>query len=752
MMSPTATPAAPSGSFGVIFKAAISDATQRQGNSGSTGEDAKAAVSADSATAGDAAGNRDGVVASRQDAGNQDSVGPLNEGAVAAGGDGAATLGAPASGQEQAGTDGRTANAVADIANASPVVANAVPVDVAASAQVMATLAKGLPVTTTTLEWHPWSQVATSTAQSFTLRSAALGTKTGTATRAAARMAGNTVDLSSAPQIAVAGIIPDAVVPTQSGGVVPAVSDLPVVSEQGAVSGQTKVSASAAGEAATEIAAPTVATGVAGLEPESMVMASVPAEVMGVSGPAVDGQGSLPVGSAQSNSVAAGQSAAAASTADGTPTATRGPAADEPVQVSVAGPQIVAGLAARLQGMASFERSGDSGTFKSYGPPGSVVAAPSGAVDSAVAANTDGHAGAPNQSAQAATTTPVQSAVASVAMPRVPARAAGAPAVGLQEQGAEVSGGAQPAAGAGLWARSGAVAALQSSANLLGLAINPPTGSAGLDGAGQVAAAGAPKALSRATRSINGDGAVSSGSTPAGAAGDGASTGDGTAGSVTGTAQPVQHAKDDAGPVAAAASLAPDVTVAAAPVATVHTAGHDAAPAATASSAPADGATERLARGDAASQPGDGDGATPATGVHAASVMQAMGGTEMRVGMHSQEFGEISIRTSVSPQQMTTQISVDHSDLSQAITAHASSVQARLQEQYGVHSSIQVNAQGGGHSGGSGGPGSSGQREQQGYVRSARSEGAAAMDETEIGLGQLAFAGASDGARLDIRA
>ena len=35
----------------------------------------------------------------------------------------------------------------------------------------------------------------------------------------------------------------------------------------------------------------------------------------------------------------------------------------------------------------------------------------------------------------------------------------------------------------------------------------------------------------------------------------------------------------------------------------------------------------------------------------------------MRVGMHSTEFGDISIRTTLSQQQMLAQISLDHSDL-----------------------------------------------------------------------------------------
>jgi hypothetical protein len=161
------------------------------------------------------------------------------------------------------------------------------------------------------------------------------------------------------------------------------------------------------------------------------------------------------------------------------------------------------------------------------------------------------------------------------------------------------------------------------------------------------------------------------------------------------------------------------------------------------------GSREALGRNDAAGSQQEVDDAAPASGINAARVMQSMGGTEMRVGMHSAEYGDISIRTSLSPQQMTTQISVDHSELGQAISAHASGVQARFQEQYGMQSSIEVNRQGASTPGESG---SSPQREQQGFVRSARVENAAVSTESDVGLSQLAMVGADSGYRLDIRA
>jgi hypothetical protein len=176
---------------------------------------------------------------------------------------------------------------------------------------------------------------------------------------------------------------------------------------------------------------------------------------------------------------------------------------------------------------------------------------------------------------------------------------------------------------------------------------------------------------------------------------------------------------------------------------------HAAATSAGALDGSAGAAREALGRNDAAGLPQEVDDAAPASGINAARVMQSMGGTEMRVGMHSTEYGDISIRTSLSPQQMTTQISVDHIELGQAISAHASGVQARFQEQYGMQTSIEVNRQGAALSGGSG---DSPQREQQGFVRSARVENAAVSTEPDVGLSQLAMVGADSGYRLDIRA
>jgi hypothetical protein len=82
------------------------------------------------------------------------------------------------------------------------------------------------------------------------------------------------------------------------------------------------------------------------------------------------------------------------------------------------------------------------------------------------------------------------------------------------------------------------------------------------------------------------------------------------------------------------------------------------------------------------------------SGISTARLIQTMGETEMRVGMHSTEFGDISIRTAVSQQQMQTQISVDHSELGNALSAHIPAIQAKLGSDYGLHATIEVNQSG----------------------------------------------------------
>ena len=144
----------------------------------------------------------------------------------------------------------------------------------------------------------------------------------------------------------------------------------------------------------------------------------------------------------------------------------------------------------------------------------------------------------------------------------------------------------------------------------------------------------------------------------------------------------------------------------------------------------------------------EGGEAVTASSINSAKLMQTISETEMHVGMRSTEFGDISIRTSISQQQLVAQISLDHSDLSQAISAHISTMQTKLGEDFGIRTSIEVHNMG---SSLSGETGQSSQREQRSFIPSARIESALLPSEESAGTGLGALTAAGNGNRLDIR-
>ena len=164
---------------------------------------------------------------------------------------------------------------------------------------------------------------------------------------------------------------------------------------------------------------------------------------------------------------------------------------------------------------------------------------------------------------------------------------------------------------------------------------------------------------------------------------------------------------------------------------------------------------------------GDGSDAVAASGINTAKLLQTVGESEMRVGMHSAEFGDISIRTSIVQKQMVTEISLDHGALSQAISAHVSGVQSKLGDEFGLHSSIEVRNLGSSFSGntgpgntnsgdagsahGSADSGQSSQRQPRG-ISSSPVVNVHAANSEETGAGLAAFTAARSQNRLDIRA
>ena len=135
-------------------------------------------------------------------------------------------------------------------------------------------------------------------------------------------------------------------------------------------------------------------------------------------------------------------------------------------------------------------------------------------------------------------------------------------------------------------------------------------------------------------------------------------------------------------------------------------------------------------------------------GINTARLIQSMSESELCVGMHSVEFGEISVRTSVSQQQMLAQISTEHADLGVAISGHIPSMQEKLGNEYGLHASIEVNQGGASFSDGRG---QSSQREQRTSVLTLERVNSLAPAEIERVAGRVSPM-IGDGYRLDIRA
>lgn len=139
-------------------------------------------------------------------------------------------------------------------------------------------------------------------------------------------------------------------------------------------------------------------------------------------------------------------------------------------------------------------------------------------------------------------------------------------------------------------------------------------------------------------------------------------------------------------------------------------------------------------------------GVLGSAGINTARLIQTISASEMSLGMHSAEFGDIAIRTSVSQQQVQGQINVDHSALGIAIAAHLPSLQSKLGNELGLHTSIEVNQLGGSLAGGHG---QSAQQYQRSISHPAFAEDASQGNEAEL-LPAVSLLSTED-CRLDIR-
>jgi hypothetical protein len=156
------------------------------------------------------------------------------------------------------------------------------------------------------------------------------------------------------------------------------------------------------------------------------------------------------------------------------------------------------------------------------------------------------------------------------------------------------------------------------------------------------------------------------------------------------------------------------------------------------------------AHGDALEHLAEAAARATGTGIDSARLIQTMNQTEMQVGMHSADFGDISIRASLAQQQMMAQISVNHDELSQAMMAHLSTVQAKIGNDYGLQAFISVHHQGTATAGQGGGQ--SYQQQQHPNTRSSGATNLAQPSVPEVTAHPMPAATADAGYRLDIQA
>ncbi len=82
--------------------------------------------------------------------------------------------------------------------------------------------------------------------------------------------------------------------------------------------------------------------------------------------------------------------------------------------------------------------------------------------------------------------------------------------------------------------------------------------------------------------------------------------------------------------------------------------------------------------------------AVAAPSINTAKVLETIHGTELRLGLHSTEFGSISIATLVSPGGIAAQIALDHGALGKALATHLTSMEEKLGSSFGLPAKVEL--------------------------------------------------------------
>jgi len=108
--------------------------------------------------------------------------------------------------------------------------------------------------------------------------------------------------------------------------------------------------------------------------------------------------------------------------------------------------------------------------------------------------------------------------------------------------------------------------------------------------------------------------------------------------------------------------------------------------------------------------------------INTAKLIQNMGQSEMRVGMHSTEFGNISISTSTTRDSISAQISLDHGELAKVLAAHLPEMQAKMGGNQAVDVRIGMNSDKSGQGAGTSGSAANGSANQSGQSQAGRQQ------------------------------
>lgn len=82
--------------------------------------------------------------------------------------------------------------------------------------------------------------------------------------------------------------------------------------------------------------------------------------------------------------------------------------------------------------------------------------------------------------------------------------------------------------------------------------------------------------------------------------------------------------------------------------------------------------------------------------LHTARLLQTAGSSEMRVGLRSEEFGNITIHTTLGREQISARISVDSGQLGSALSVHLPAMQEKLEQHFGLNASVALDGLSGG--------------------------------------------------------